>query len=142
MADTNSDPNPEQNPQADQPTHENRDTLLIAHVTAHLLDGTSFELYPFVDADDVKSKVSELTEGWASSGFLLRGKHLVPWQQVKLLEATAVEEISRQEAQQRLMTWQAEDQRRAVQNFWKTKKEKKKEEGEKAEGGDTEGGAQ
>ncbi len=144
MADTNTEQNPQENQANQENARENRDTLLIAHVTAHLLDGTSFELYPFVDADDVKSKVSELTEGWASSGFLLRGSHLVPWQQVKLLEATSVEEISRQEAQQRLMTWQAEDQRRAVQNFWKTKKEKKKEEGEgeKAEGGDTEGGAQ
>ena len=103
------------------------ETLLIAHVTAHLLDGTSFELYPFVDVDDVKNKVSELVEGWANSGFLLRGAHLVPWHQVKLIEATSVEEISRQEAQQRLMTWQAEDQRRAVQNFWKTKNEKKEE---------------
>ena len=133
MADT--DTNAEPNPQPNQP---NPDTLLIAHVTAHLLDGTSFELYPFVDADDVKSKVSELVEGWASSGFLLRGAHLVPWQQVKLLEATSVEEISRQEAQQRLMVWQAEDQRRAVRDFWKTKQEKKKDE-EKGDGGNAEG---
>ena len=106
------------------------ETLLIAHVTAHLLDGTSFELYPFVDTDDVKSKVSELIGGWASSGFLLRGAHLIPWHQVKQLEATSVEEITRQEAQQRLLTWQAEDQLRAVQNFWKTKKEKKDGEGD------------
>ena len=107
----------------DEPRPE---TLLIAHVTVHLLDGTSFELYPFVDADDVKSKVSELVEGWAGSGFLLRGSHVIPWNQVKQLEATSVEEITRQEAQQRLLQWQAEDQRKAVLNFWKTKKEKKK----------------
>ncbi len=100
------------------------DTLLIAHVTAHLLDGSSFELYPFVDPKDVKGKVSELVGGWASSGFLLRGAHMIPWHQVKLLEATSVEEITRQEAQQRLLRWQAEDQLRAVQGFWKTKEEK------------------
>lgn len=100
------------------------ETLLIAHVTAHLLDNSSFELYPFIDEKNVKSKVSQLVEGWASSGFLLRGAHLVPWHQVKVLETTSVEEITRQEAEQRLMSWQAEDQLRAVQNFWKTKQEK------------------
>jgi hypothetical protein len=122
-------------------THENQplspDTLLIAHVTAHLVDGTSFELYPFVDTQDVKSKVSELVEGWANSGFLLRGSHLIPWHQVKQLEATSVEEITHPEAHQRLMSWQAEDQRRAVDSFWKTKQEKKSEGNDK--GGDAEG---
>ncbi len=118
------------------------ETILIAHVTAHLLDGSSFELYPFVDATDVKSKVSELVEGWASSGFLLRGARMIPWHQVKLLEATTVEEITRQESQQRLMSWQAEDQIRAVQGFWKTKQESKKDDkndGDEDEGGDAEG---
>ncbi len=122
----------------DEPSPE---TLLIAHVTVQLLDGSSFELYPFVDADDVKSKVSELVEGWASSGFLLRGSHMIPWNQVKQLEATSVEEITRQEAQQRLLQWQAEDQRKAVLNFWKTKKEKKKDDkGGDAKEGDQAGG--
>jgi hypothetical protein len=122
-------------------THENQppatDTLLIAHVTVHLIDGTSFELYPFVDPQDVKSKVSELVEGWANSGFLLRGSRLIPWHQVKQLEATSVEEITHQEAHQRLMSWQAEDQRRAVDSFWKTKQEKKAEGDNK--GGDADG---
>ena len=123
------------------------DTLLIAHVTAHLLDNTSFELYPFVDADDVKAKVSELVEGWAKSGFLLRGSRLIPWHRVVLLEATSVEEITRAEAQQRLLAWQAEDQRQAVQNFWKTKNEKqggeKDGKGEKSEGDqDVQGGGE
>ncbi len=103
------------------------DTLLIAHVTVHLVTGESFQLYPFVDPDDVKSKVSELVEGWASSGFLLRGTRLYPWHQVRLLEANTVEEITRQQAQQLLLAWQAEDQIRTVQSFWKTKEEKKEE---------------
>ncbi len=122
---------------------EKPDTLLIAHLTVHLLTGESFELYPFVDPDDVKAKVSELVEGWASSGFLLRGSRLYPWHQVRLLEATTVEEITRQQAQQRLLAWQAEDQIRAVQSFWKTKLDRSKQdkkEDEKQQGGG-EGGA-
>ena len=121
------DPETEQNQEASKdPQHDpNKETILIAHVTAQMRDGSNFELYPFLDPKDVKSKVTELVEGWASSGFLLRGSHLIPWSQVKLLEATSVEEITRQEAQQRLLSWQAEDQRRAVQNFWKTKEEAK-----------------
>ena len=119
---------------ADQPQEQKPDTLLIAHVVVQVVDGTSFELYPFVDETDVKSKVSELIGGWASSGFLLRGPYLVPWHQVKLVEATSVEEITREEAHQRLMRWQAEDQKRAVQNFWKSKQEEGAEGEEK--GGD------
>jgi hypothetical protein len=123
-------------------TQEEPETLLIAHITVHLLTGESFELYPFVDPDDVKAKVSELVEGWASSGFLLRGSRLYPWHQVRLLEATTVEEITRQEAQQRLLAWQAEDQLRAVQSFWKTKhdKSKKDEKDDKKEGEGDQGG--
>ncbi len=109
---------PEQDEKQSRP-----DTLLIAHVTAHLLDGSSFELYPFVDPEDVKAKVAELVGGWAGSGFLLRGARMIPWHQVRLLETSSVEEITRQEARQRLLRWQAEDQLKAVQGFWKTKKE-------------------
>ncbi len=134
MADPHTEPN--QDESKDSKHDPNKDTILIAHVTAQLTDGSNFELYPFLDPKDVKAKVTELVEGWASSGFLLRGSHLIPWSQVKLLEATSVEEITRQEAQQRLLTWQAEDQRRAVQNFWKTKQEPKDgdEKGEGKEG--------
>ena len=121
------------------------DTMLIAHVTAYLVDGSSFELYPFLDENDVKSKVSELAGGWADSGFLLRDSHLVPWHQVKLLETTSVEEITREEVQVRLNAWHAEDQKRAEQNFWKTKEEpqggEKKDGGEKSDGDkDVQGG--
>ena len=68
MADQYQEPKPDAKP----------DTLLIAHVVVHVTDGASFELYPFVDEKDVKGKVSELIGGWASSGFLLRGPHLIP----------------------------------------------------------------
>ncbi len=136
------DPQPNGNTDPNGSPDPNLETILIAHVTANLMDGSSFELYPFVDANDVKSKVSELVGGWAESGFLLRGAHMVPWHQVKFLEATSVEEITRQEAQQRLLNWQAEDQRKAVQGFWKTKIEsEEKKDGEKEqEGGEQQGG--
>jgi len=127
MAEPNQEPTPELNQKSLQKT------LLIAHVTAHLLDNTSFELYPFVDEKDVKAKVFELISGWASSGFLLRGAHFVPWHRVSYLETTSVEEITRQEAQQRLMDWQADDQLKAVQNFWKMKDDKN-DKGEKKDG--------
>ncbi len=123
-----------------QNEQEKPETLLIAHVTVHLLTGESFELYPFVDPQDVKTKVSELIEGWHSSGFLLRGSRLYPWHQVRLLEATEVEEITRQEAQQRLLAWRAEDQAKAVQSFWKTKEDKSKKDEQKE--GEDEGGGQ
>ena len=122
------------------PQQQGPETLLIAHVVVHLLTGESFELYPFVDINDVKAKVSELIEGWASSGFLLRGSRLYPWHQVRLLEATSVDEITRQEAQQRLLAWRAEDQARAVQSFWKTKQEHSKKDDKQEEGDKNEGG--
>lgn len=119
---------------ADNNSENKPETFLIALATVYLLDGTGFELYPFIDANDVKGKVSELAEGWSSSGFLLRDSHLIPWHQVKLIETTSVEELSKQEVQKRLDAWHAEDERRAIQNFWKTKKHDKKEDGDKSEG--------
>jgi hypothetical protein len=114
-------------------------TILIAHVRAHLLTGESFELYPFVHDKDVKTPVEELVKGWATDGFLLRGGRIYPWHQVRLLEATPVEQITRGEAERRLMTWQAEDQSRQIQSFWKTKesadKDKEKKDGDKGEEG-------
>ncbi len=117
-------------------TNEGPKTILIAHVTVHLLTGDGFELYPFVDEQDVKAKVSELVEGWAQSGFLLRGPRLYPWHQVRLLETTGVEEITHAEARQRLMSWEAVDQARMQQSFWKTKQEKQPEKKEDEGGGE------
>ncbi len=112
---------PDQNEKPAQPAGP--ETILIAHVTTHLIDGSSFELYPFVNAKDVKAEVSKTVGEWASSGFLLRGSRMIPWHQVKLLETTSVEEITRREAEQRMLRWQAEDQLKQVQGFWKTKEE-------------------
>jgi hypothetical protein len=55
------------------------DTVLVAYVTVHLEDGETFELFPFEDTHDVKSKVSALVADWVKSGFLVRGNRIYPW---------------------------------------------------------------
>ncbi len=119
--------------------NERDDTVLVAWVTVHLESGDSFELLPFEDAQDVKSKVSDLMKDWARSGFLIRGNEIYPWHRVKRIEATKVEELSRTDSQTRLEEWQARDTARMQQSFWKTKqprdkKNDKKEVGEAGEG--------
>lgn len=114
-------------------------TVLVAYVTVHLESGEAFELLPFEDAQDVKSKVKALIGDWAKSGFLIRGSQIVPWHRVQKVEATKVEEISRDDARRRLDEWQAKDTARLQQSFWKTKQARE----EKGEGdeGKAEGGA-
>jgi len=102
------------------------DTVLIAHATVHLINGESFDLLPFTDAEDVKKKVADLMENWSKSGFLLRGRHLYPWHQVARIEVISVEEILPSEAEQRLIDWEINDQYHLQQGFWKTKKEREK----------------
>jgi hypothetical protein len=103
-------------------------TVLIAHVTVHLVNGESFDLLPFESAEDVKSKVNDLVESWGKSGFLLRGRRIYPWHQVLQIEVTSVEELSQSEAAQRLIDWEISDQLRLQNGFWKTKKEREKKE--------------
>jgi len=107
--------------------------VLIAHATVYLVNGESFALLPFESAEDVKSKVTDLMESWAKSGFLLRGRHMYPWHQVARIEVTSVEEMSRSESEQRLIDWEINDQYRLQQGFWKTRKALEKRE-ESAEG--------
>jgi len=111
------------------------DSILIAHVTVHLLSGDSFELLPFESAEDVKSKVNDLMESWAKSGFLLRGRYIYPWHQVRRIEVTSVEELSRQESEQQLIDWEINDQFRLQQGFWKTKKQRENKEEQKESSG-------
>jgi hypothetical protein len=107
------------------------DTVLVAHVTVHLAEGEPFELLPFEDEQDVKSKVSDLLGDWAKSGFLIRGSEINPWNQVQRIEATNVEELSRDESELRRKEWEARETARMQQSFWKTKKgREKKEEGD------------
>ena len=112
------------------------DTILIAHATVHLVGGESFDLLPFQNTEDVKSEVNDLMENWAKSGFLLRGRRIYPWHQVLRVEVTAVDELSRSEAAQRLVEWEINDLYRVQQGFWKTKKAReKKEESKQPQGG-------
>jgi hypothetical protein len=97
------------------------DLVLIAHATVHLLNGQSFDLLPFVNAEDVKSAVMDLIESWAKSGFLLRGRYIYPWHQIARVEVISVEEVSRSASEQRLIDWEINDQYRLQQGFWKTK---------------------
>lgn len=97
------------------------DTVLVAYVTVHLEGGESFELLPFEDTHDVKSKVSDLVEEWVRSGVLVRGNQLIPWHRVCLLEATKVEELKLADAQLRREQWHAQDTERLRQSFWQTR---------------------
>jgi len=118
-------------PNHNQTAEHASDTILLAHATVHLVNGESFELLPFHSLDDVKSEFNELIEGWSKSGFLLRGNRIYPWHQVERVEATSVEEISHQEAAQKLTQWEINDLYRVQQSFWKTKKAREKKEDKK-----------
>jgi hypothetical protein len=102
------------------------DTVLVAYVTVHLDDGESFELLPFEDTHDVKSKVGDLVEEWVRSGCLIRGNTIVPWHRVQRLEATKVEELKLEDARLRREQWQAKETERMLQSFWQTKTPREK----------------
>lgn len=121
---------------ADRDKSEELDaTVLFAQVTVHLEDGQSFELLPFEDTQDVKSKVEELVGDWAKSGFLLRDGAIVPWHRVTRIDAMQVEELARGDAEQRMKEWQARDTERLQQSFWKTKKKREKKDEKDGEDG-------
>lgn len=106
-------------------------TVLVAEVRVQLVSGEWFELLPFEDENDVKAKVSDLLTEWAKSGFLVRGADIVPWHQVRRLEATRVEELTRGDAALRRKEWETKETARLQQSFWMTKKAREtKEEGE------------
>ncbi len=104
-------------------------TLLIAHVKAHLVSGEVFDLLPIKHEEDVKGEVNALIESWAKSGFLLRGRFLYPWHQVKAIEVLNVEELPRREAQLRLDDLYAADRATLQESFWKTHKKDDRSEG-------------
>lgn len=102
------------------------DTVLVAYVTVHLDNGESFELLPFEDTHDVKSKVIDLVEEWARSGSLVRGNNIYPWHRVQRLHATKVEELKLEDARLRREQWQAQETERLQQSFWQTKRSREK----------------
>jgi hypothetical protein len=106
----------------DERAERSNGTVLIAYVTVHLESGESFELLPFEDAEDVKTKVCELMKAWAKSGFLIRGSHIYPWHRVRRIEATKVEELSLSDSRLRMEEWKARDTAQMQNSFWKTKR--------------------
>ena len=63
--------------------------------------GESFDLLPIKHEQDVKTEVESLVQSWAESGFLVHGRFIYPWHQVKQVEVTEVEEMPLQLAHQR-----------------------------------------
>ena len=94
--------------------------LLIAYTKAHLVSGEAFDLLPIKHEHDVKSEVNALIDSWAKSGFLLRGRNIYPWHQVKHVEVLKVEKLPVREAHQRLDELFAADLARIQEDFWKT----------------------
>jgi hypothetical protein len=98
------------------------ESVLVAYVTAHLDSGESFELLPFEDTQDVKSKVKDLLEDWSKTGFLVQADKFYPWHRVTSVEATKVVELSAQEWEQQRQA--PAEVARLRTSFWKTKKER------------------
>lgn len=113
------------------------DTVLVAYVTVHLEDGESFELLPFEDTHDVKSKVGDLVAEWVKSGFLVRGNRFYPWHRVQRLEATRVEDLKLADARLRREQWQAQETERLQQSFWLTREPREKQNEDEKNGSET-----
>lgn len=104
------------------PKHTNEtQVLLIAQLRAHLVSGESFDLLPIKHENDVKSEVESLTQSWAESGFLVHGRFIYPWHQVKWVEVTQVEEMPLQLAYRRYDELYAAERARMQENFWRTR---------------------
>ena len=91
--------------------------MLIAHLKARLANGDNVELLPVRHETDVKKEVSALLEKWASSGFLIWEKFVIPWHQVQTIEVT-VETLSSSEAAQRMLDLRGTDRARLHEEFW------------------------
>jgi hypothetical protein len=108
--------------------------LLIAQLRAFLVSGESFDLLPIKHEQDVKSEVESLVQSWAESGFLVHGRFIYPWHQVKHVEVTQVEEMPLQLAHQRFDELYAAQRARMQEGFWRTHRKSEKKTNEK--GGD------
>jgi hypothetical protein len=109
--------------------------LLIAQLRAFLVSGESFALLPIKHEQDVKTEVESLVESWAESGFLLHGRFIYPWHQIKHVEVTEVEEMPLQLAQQRFDDLYAAQRARMQEDFWRTRQKSEKKEKEKSADG-------
>jgi hypothetical protein len=106
--------------------------LLIAHLRAHLVSGESFNLLPIKHEQDVKSEVESLIQSWSESGFLLHGRFIYPWHQVKHLEVTQVEEMPMALAHQRYHEFYGAERARTQEDFWRTRSKSEKKERQSA----------
>jgi hypothetical protein len=95
--------------------------LLIAQLRAFLVSGESFDLLPIKHELDVKTEVESLVESWAESGFLVHGRFIYPWHQVKHVEVTQVEEMPLQLAHRRFEELYAAQRARMQEDFWRTR---------------------
>jgi hypothetical protein len=95
--------------------------LLIAQLRAFLVSGESFDLLPIKHEQDVKHEVESLVVSWAESGFLVHGRFIYPWHQVKQVEVTQVEEMPLQLAHQRFDELYAAQRARMQEDFWRTR---------------------
>ncbi len=102
-------------------------SLLIARLRAHLLDGEGFDLLPIQHESDVKSEVDALLKSWADSGFLMRGRFVYPWHQVRQIEVVSVEEMPTRLAHQHLDELFAAERARTQEDFWRTRLHPQKE---------------
>lgn len=96
-------------------------SLLIAQLRAHLVNGDAFDLLPIRHPSDVKAEVEALMKSWADSGFLLRGRFVYPWHQVKQIEVISVEQMPTRLAHQHFDELLAADRARAQEDFWGTR---------------------
>jgi hypothetical protein len=111
-------------------TKEEREpqVLLIAQLRAFLVSGESFDLLPIKHERDVKTEVESLVQSWAESGFLVHGRFIYPWHQLKHVEVTQVEEMPLQLAHQRFEELYAAERARMQEDFWRTRRKSVKEE--------------
>jgi hypothetical protein len=118
-------------------TKENDESkvLLIAQLRAFLVSGESFDLLPIKHEQDVKTEVESLMESWAETGFLVHGRFIYPWHQVKHVEVTEVQELPLQLAHQRFEELHAAGRARMQEDFWRTRRKTEKPAKEKPDAG-------
>jgi hypothetical protein len=90
--------------------------FLVAQLRAFLNNGESFDLVPIEHEQDVKSEVESLLRSWAESGFLIHGRFIYPWHQVKHIEVIRVEPALADEDRNGVRRLHAQD------DFWMTRR--------------------
>lgn len=92
-----------------------KQVLLIAQLRAFLNSGESFDLVPIEHEQDVKGEVESLLLSWAESGFLIHGRFIYPWHQIRHIEVTQVEQTPEDEGRNGIRRLRAQD------DFWMTR---------------------